>query len=216
MQFNSMVQINEDTGNRRPIMLSSPPKEKPSAASQTGEQVNKTDSEKEEQKEGESRMDVSSPASQGQTSDSNAEAKKPTEQQQTGEKSEVKEGKVKEEDVVAEPAPRVLTGLAPEQVSTLVRCGVYLIGLPVEPDTLHALLRLLLRLTRDHEHAVTFAEQGGVRLLLGLKQTSDFQGFASLVTLLVRHVLEDPSNMRHTLFKVGLVSNWGLCSFPCR
>lgn len=78
-----------------------------------------------------------------------------------------------------------------------------LLGLPVEPDTLHGVLRLSLRLTRCHEAAQAFASLGGPRLLLGLTQASAFSGFASLASLLVRHVVEEPPTLAHAMDKVA-------------
>jgi E3 ubiquitin-protein ligase HUWE1 len=72
----------------------------------------------------------------------------------------------------------------------------------VEPDALHALLRILLRLTRHHETALLFARLGGTRSLLALTQDSGFQGFTSLATLIFRHILEEPATLRHTMEKV--------------
>ena len=80
--------------------------------------------------------------------------------------------------------------------------GVALIAIPVNPDTLHALMRLMLRLTLEYEYAAQFATLGGTKHLLQLRQSSGFQGFTSLATLLFRHVLEEPSTLRHTLEKV--------------
>ena len=82
----------------------------------------------------------------------------------------------------------------------------------MEPDTLHAVLRLTLRLTRDNRYAMQFAEQGGAGLLLGLTQASAFQGFTSLATLIFRHVLEEPNTLRHTMEKVSVFK---LCSHIC-
>lgn len=73
----------------------------------------------------------------------------------------------------------------------------------MDSDTLHAALRLTLRLTREHEFAVMFAEQGGPRLLLSLTQAHSFQGFLSLITLILRHVLEETSAIQHCMEKVN-------------
>ena len=187
-----MVQINEETRNRRPIMLSLPPKEDKSK--DTPKSDNKTDSEKEKDaQKGETNMD---------TEDSSSENSANKKQSEKNEEKPSREEEVK--DTKEEEVPvRILNGLLPDQISSLVRCSVYLIGLPVDPDTLHALLRLVLRLTREHQYAMTFAELGGVKLLLGLTQVSTFQGFVSLVTLIIRHILEDSSTMKTTLQKVG-------------
>ena len=98
--------------------------------------------------------------------------------------------------------PSIFLDILYHCIYAIVRCCVLLIGVPVEPDTLHAVLRLLLRLTRQNEYAMQFAELGGPRLLLGLTQASAFQGFTSLATLLIRHVMEEPETLKHTLDKV--------------
>ncbi|KAM6228585.1 E3 ubiquitin-protein ligase HUWE1-like isoform 1-T1 [Spheniscus humboldti] len=77
-----------------------------------------------------------------------------------------------------------------------------MLGVPVDPDTLHATLRLCLRLTRHHKHALLFAELRSTRTILGLTQSSGFTGFTPLVTLLFRHIIEDPCTLRHTMEKV--------------
>ncbi len=74
--------------------------------------------------------------------------------------------------------------------------------MPVDSDSLHAVLRLTLRLTREHEFALAFAELGGHKMLLSLTQASFFQGVVSLVTLILRHILEDGQTLRHTMEKV--------------
>ncbi|KAL1452364.1 hypothetical protein MTO96_006282 [Rhipicephalus appendiculatus] len=99
--------------------------------------------------------------------------------------------------------PTTVKGLSPHQCSTLIRACVGLLSIPVEPDTLHGVLRLSLRLTRCHEAAQAFAALGGPRLLLGLTQASAFSGFASLASLLVRHVVEEPPTLAHAMDKVA-------------
>ncbi len=47
-----------------------------------------------------------------------------------------------------------------------------------------------------------FTQLGGVKMLLKLTQASNFTGFSSLATLLIRHVMEDPVTLRHTMEKV--------------
>lgn len=82
------------------------------------------------------------------------------------------------------------------------RCCTRLISIPVSPNTLQAVLKLCLRLTQEHKYAVQFVEQGGARALLLLTQDSAVAGFATLATLLLRHVLEDEENLKHTMEKV--------------
>ena len=77
-----------------------------------------------------------------------------------------------------------------------------LISIPVEAETLHAALRLILRLTREHKYALEFAELGGPKLLLSLTQASAFQGFLSLTMLIFRHILEEPASLKYCMEKV--------------
>lgn len=72
----------------------------------------------------------------------------------------------------------------------------------MDRDTLHAVMRVCLRLTRNFENAMIFGGLGGVRLLLNLTLDSSFTGFLSLSTLLIRHVMEEPHTLRHAMEKV--------------
>ena len=79
-----------------------------------------------------------------------------------------------------------------------------LLGLPIDANTLHAILRLVLRLTREHKFAEMFASLGGPRLLLELNQSQRFQGFFSLVSLILRHILEDERALHYSMEKVNV------------
>lgn len=96
----------------------------------------------------------------------------------------------------------VVQGLSEDMTTILIRSCVSMISVPVDPDTLHATLRLCLRLTRNHQYAMMFAELKSTRMILGLTQSSSFNGFTPLVTLLFRHIIEDPATLRHTMEKV--------------
>lgn len=98
----------------------------------------------------------------------------------------------------------VVQGLTEDMTTVLIRACVSMISVPVDPDTLHATLRLCLRLTRNHRYAMMFAELKSTRMILGLTQSSGFNGFTPLVTLLFRHIIEDPATLRHTMEKVSL------------
>lgn len=93
-------------------------------------------------------------------------------------------------------------GLSEECCVTIVRTCVNLMKLPIDRDTLHAVMRICLRLTRDFRCARIFAEQGGVRLLLEMTQASSFTGFVTLATLLIRHVIEEPQTLCLAIEKV--------------
>lgn len=111
-----------------------------------------------------------------------------------------------EKELVTEEAQLgeiLIQGLTEEMVTVLIRACVSMLGVPVDPDTLHATLRLCLRLTRDHKYALMFAELKSTRMILNLTQSSGFNGFTPLVTLLLRHIIEDPCTLQHTMEKVG-------------
>ncbi|KAM9113408.1 E3 ubiquitin-protein ligase HUWE1 isoform 2-T2 [Pangshura tecta] len=176
VQFTTMVQVNEETGNRRPVMLTllRVPRLGKGAKEGNGQELEKT---LEEAKEMEGKA---------------------------------KEEKANEAPVPAEPVPPekeaapeiLIEGLTEEMVTVLIRACVSMLGVPVDPDTLHATLRLCLRLTRHHKYALMFAELRSTRMILSLTQSSGFNGFTPLVTLLFRHVIEEPCTLRHTMEKV--------------
>ncbi len=95
-----------------------------------------------------------------------------------------------------------LSGLNTDQGSELIKACVGLLCIPADPDTLHAAMRLCLRLTRHYQHAEKFASLGGVKQLLNLSQSSTFSGFLTLATLLLRHLVEEPETLHHTMEKV--------------
>ena len=83
--------------------------------------------------------------------------------------------------------------LTDEQTEHLLYCCVCLCNLDqIDPDTLHSCLRIILRLTRVHRFAIFFAEKGGIPMLFKLRAEQGFNGFYSLASLLIRHVLESP------------------------
>lgn len=134
-QFSSMLQINEDTSNLRPIMMSVKP---------------------------------------------------------------LPDGEVQDEKTIVPIVP----GLREHQTESLIKTCVGFIQLPIDANSLQAVMRLSFRLTRDYNRAVMFAQKGGVRALQNLSETSQFTGFVSLATLIIRHVLEEPPVLSQTMEKV--------------
>ena len=96
-----------------------------------------------------------------------------------------------------------IEGLSADHITAIIRACVGLISIPVEPDTLHAVMRTCLRFTRDHRNALLFAELGGPQMLLHLTNASAFNGFPFLATLLLRHVFEERNILKHAMEKVG-------------
>ncbi|XP_069142505.1 E3 ubiquitin-protein ligase HUWE1-like isoform X2 [Argopecten irradians] len=166
VHFNTMMQVNEETGNRRPIMLTLPSAEEKQQAEQGDKKVSN--------KEG--------------------EATQPSPVSESKMETEPVERKITRET-------KIVNGLNSDQVTSVIRSVVALLNIPVEAESLHAALRLILRLTREHKYAVLFAELGGPKVLLNLTQASAFQGFVSLATLIFRHILEEPASLKYCMEK---------------
>ncbi|XP_063994967.1 E3 ubiquitin-protein ligase HUWE1 isoform X2 [Diachasmimorpha longicaudata] len=107
-----------------------------------------------------------------------------------------------EETTPEEKRNTVIEGLNPSIAPSIVRACVKLLAIPVDRDTLHALMKVCLRLTRDYKNAEVFAREGGVQLLLDMTQANSFIGCIGLSTLLIRHTLEEPRTLRLAMEKV--------------
>nr|KAF6435596.1 HECT, UBA and WWE domain containing E3 ubiquitin protein ligase 1 [Rousettus aegyptiacus] len=182
VQFTTMVQVNEETGNRRPVMLTllRVPRLNKNSKNSNGQELEKT---LEESKE----MDIK--RKENKVNDTPLALESSNTEKETS-LEETKIGEI------------LIQGLTEDMVTVLIRACVSMLGVPVDPDTLHATLRLCLRLTRDHKYAMMFAELKSTRMILNLTQSSGFNGFTPLVTLLLRHIIEDPCTLRHTMEKV--------------
>ncbi|XP_076049070.1 HECT, UBA and WWE domain containing E3 ubiquitin protein ligase 1 isoform X2 [Oratosquilla oratoria] len=193
IQFHSMVQVNEESGNRRPVMVTINEKvvaehkkklkhpEVPAQLQEKSPEEIKKDKEVEEDEE--NKNTESSNVASGE------EKMECEETDQSSSSNNI-------------PEVKVIEGFTPHHRDALVRSCVGFIKLGVDPDTLHALMRMCLRVTQTWEHAMVFAQLGGVRTLLSLTESSAFWGFNNLASLLMRHVMEEPQTLRHTMEKV--------------
>ncbi|KAM7411952.1 hypothetical protein PAMA_021769 [Pampus argenteus] len=192
VQFNTMVQVNEETGNRRPVMLTVQRVPRMPKTAKTG---SITDSEREEDRikveETQTDLDSGATVEMSAPKDDSSQLKETS----SGPSSSLEPDHSQGSDIVVQ-------GLTEDMTTVLIRACVSMISVPVDPDTLHATLRLCLRLTRNHHYAMMFAELKSTRMILGLTQSSGFNGFTPLVTLLFRHIIEDPATLRHTMEKV--------------
>ncbi|XP_037101939.1 E3 ubiquitin-protein ligase HUWE1 isoform X8 [Syngnathus acus] len=191
VQFNNMVQVNEETGNRRPVMLTVQRLPRLPKAAKAG---CVTDPEREEGdrckvEETPTYLDAGAAVEMSIPKDVSSHPKEATSGSAPSQESDSLQGSA-------------VVGLSDDMTTVLIRACVSMISVPVDPDTLHATLRLCLRLTRNHHYAMMFAELKSTRMILGLTQTSGFNGFTPLVTLLFRHIIEDPATLRHTMEKV--------------
>ncbi|KAK7916204.1 hypothetical protein WMY93_011965 [Mugilogobius chulae] len=190
VQFNTMVQVNEETGNRRPVMLTV------IKLPRLGKTIKANSMNDTEKEEGEKNT--------AEETQSEADSVAPVEMVAPKlDASHVKEAPpCSQEPEHTQSSDIVVQGLSEDMTTILIRACVSMISVPVDPDTLHATLRLCLRLTRNHQYAMMFAELKSTRMILGLTQSSGFNGFTPLVTLLFRHIIEDPATLRHTMEKV--------------
>lgn len=95
-----------------------------------------------------------------------------------------------------------ITGLADHDTGAIVATCVRLMRHLADRDTLHALMRFCVRLTTTYTNASVFAQSGGVRLLLQMRQTCGYIGFSTLANLLIRHTLEEPRTLRAAMQRV--------------
>ncbi|KAK7072125.1 E3 ubiquitin-protein ligase huwe1, partial [Halocaridina rubra] len=225
IQFHSMVQVNEESGNRRPVMITIKekviadekkklpdimPKEEPTPTMEEGDQ-----------QQGNNAQDIIALEQNQRTeneSSSNAVTLNSTLTPAGGDLQEASvtvasgEEKMEFEETdnnmtsVTEEAEKLeiqpIDGLNQTQHDAVIKACVGFMKIGVDPDTLHALMRLCLRVTRSWEQACLFANLGGVRTLLSLTESSGFWGFHNLAALLMRHILEEPTTLRYTMEKV--------------
>nr|XP_026689880.1 E3 ubiquitin-protein ligase HUWE1-like [Ciona intestinalis] len=169
INFLQLIQFNEESGNRRPIMATYV-----KDSSLTDKDSNKKSKSEEETME----------------TDNNGKAAEPV-------------------PTSSEESFSGFIRLSPVDADKLVHSCTAFVCLPVDADTLHSSMRLLLRLTRNgieggHLRALMFAELGGPAALLRLKFKHGFVGFASLATLLLRHILEEDATLKYSMDKVGV------------
>jgi hypothetical protein len=100
-------------------------------------------------------------------------------------------------------AQEILTGPPYDKARTvLFDFSLRLLALPGLPrDELLASLRLLVFMTRDHDLAMQFVKRDGVPLLFkSLKSSSGgVAGSQSYVSIILRHIVEDPVVVRHIM-----------------
>ncbi|XP_032242084.2 E3 ubiquitin-protein ligase HUWE1 isoform X2 [Nematostella vectensis] len=183
VNFSTMVQINEDSGSRRPVMLETVYE---SSLSNKFIGNDKPSNSSSAQKS----SDVAT-AQQG-TQKANADTATSNGKPVAGTSKE--EGK--------EVDDRTVESMDDVQKTTIIRCCTMLVRVPVNNNALHAALRLCLRITQEHKYATQFVNLGGPKAIMGLTQKSSFPGFLSITTLLLHHVLEDTVNFQHTVDKV--------------
>jgi hypothetical protein len=85
------------------------------------------------------------------------------------------------------------------EYTLLLRFCMRLLHAEVDAQLLHALLDVCARLTRRHDLALVFMQEGGIEQVLMLPESSAFAGQAILTGSLIRHVLEDPISLQASM-----------------
>ncbi|XP_042241661.1 E3 ubiquitin-protein ligase HUWE1-like isoform X2 [Homarus americanus] len=223
IQFHSMVQVNEESGNRRPVMITVKDKAIAEEKKKLPSIMPQDESTPTTEEEGStaSKLVVASEEEKTEISGAEEEAGALETAPASGtdvladavtiatggdEKMECEDGEGEDTTTVAPDLNTTevmsIEGLTETHHEAMIRACVGFMKLGVEPDTLHALMRLCLRITRVWEQACLFASLGGVRTLLSLTESSGFWGYQNLAALLMRHVLEEPTTLRYTMEKV--------------
>ena len=202
VQFPIMLQVNEDTVSYRPIMFVETSDSKSTNAEQQQQQTSNISTPPPpltsaipttavvQDRDRDSPMDLAT--------DDLANNKNIVDQQQQATNSTSNSAAA----LAAISKFRVVKELDAQQNLSLIRACVSFLSIPVDIEALQAVMRLILRITRDYEMAKTFAELGGIKSVLKLTQQSEFTEFISLSTLIIRHVFEDLITLKQTMEKV--------------
>lgn len=102
------------------------------------------------------------------------------------------------------PDDAKLLGLEEFSTENIVATCVRLMSpkICVDRESLQALMMLCVRLTTKYENAEVFAREGGIKLLLEMKQTGGYLRASTLANLLIRHTLEEPKTLAMAMEKV--------------
>ncbi|KAF5727902.1 E3 ubiquitin-protein ligase UPL1 isoform X1 [Tripterygium wilfordii] len=106
--------------------------------------------------------------------------------------SDVKEGATAYEKVLGKS-----TGfLTVEESQKVLLIACDLIKQHVPAVIMQAVLQICARLTKTHALALQFIENGGLAALFSLPRSCFFPGYDSVVSVIIRHLLEDPQTLQ--------------------
>ncbi|RZF32790.1 hypothetical protein LSTR_LSTR011436 [Laodelphax striatellus] len=97
---------------------------------------------------------------------------------------------------------RPIEGIPEGYVQNILRASVSLLKSTDNKETIQAALVMCVRFTRQFEMARFVAEMDVVKTLLSLRSATNFPGFENLATILIRHILEEPSTLEVAFEKV--------------
>lgn len=100
-------------------------------------------------------------------------------------------------------------GFTSKQRGKLLQCCVSMLRKSkLSRDDIFAILRMIVRLTKDHELALHFVEIGGVPLLFSKPRSSleGIQGQQAHIILILRHIVESKAILQSTM--KDIITNW--------
>lgn len=186
ISFNCMTQVNEESGNHRPVMMALKKrdwKSKPDESRMRSLSMSSNSSKDED----DSMMGLSFTI--------------PTKDKTPPGKRQCNADEVYREKLNFEMKSK-LPVLENFIDNNNIRVLTRLMKVGLDGDTLHALMRVCLRLTKSYQYAKTFVEENGIQTLISYKTDAGFLGFITLATLLIRHTLEDNKTVKHAMSDV--------------
>lgn len=103
----------------------------------------------------------------------------------------------------------IKTGVTSEQRAKLLQCCVSLLRKSkLSRDDIYAILRMIVRLTKNYESALHFVGIGGVPLLFSKPRSSleGLQGQQAFIILILRHIVESKAILQSTM--KDIITNW--------
>ncbi len=113
-----------------------------------------------------------------------------------GKKDKDTEKEETSEDVGMTEVPS-LVGL--EERKSMITSCVGLMQRPLLPDSMHAILQLASRLSRNYELAQLFIQLGGLSALLNLPAESNFESRFGIISSILRHLIEEPNMLQQVM-----------------
>ncbi|XP_004536763.1 E3 ubiquitin-protein ligase HUWE1 isoform X2 [Ceratitis capitata] len=97
-----------------------------------------------------------------------------------------------------------LVGLSRENCTDIIACLVHLLQpeIMIDFETKLSIMKLCARLTKDYENAKAFYENGGISLLLKMRQSCGMMEFPTYAIVIIRHVLEAPSVLQDSIERI--------------
>lgn len=199
INFKCMSQINEESSNHRPIIMAL-------RSIETMNSPNEAFDEKAEEAESTAEAPATSEVAQPVQPSTSSATEPPESVNLMDVDTPAKSYANMLEEIELEP----LSSFVPEEIVS--SCVQLMAHQQLDRDTLHAIMRVVVRLTKNYNLAEVFARFGGIDVLLNMKQNSGYIGFTTLATLLIRHVIEEPKTL--SLAIQNVLANRTLTTIP--